>query len=84
MTATASAKKDLSKLDLRLLARFPRTAYEFPNTAARERFAFDMFQAGLLERRWEMYSMSAGGKSAQFRWSYKLTAAGREALGEPG
>jgi hypothetical protein len=83
MSRTAITRKELSKVDLRRLAPFPSDAFEFTKTVAEERFAFDMFRVGLLERRWEMYSMAPGGKSAQFRWSYRLTDMGRAALGEP-
>jgi hypothetical protein len=72
----------LSKVDPSRLALFPSNAFEFTKTVAEERFAFDMSRVGLLERRWEMYSMVPGGKSAQFRWSYRLTDKGRAALGE--
>ena len=80
MTAASTKKKELSKSDLRRLAPFS-DEYEFPKSSAQEWFAFDMFQAGLLERRWELYSVSAGRKTAQFRWSYRLTEEGCAALG---
>lgn len=80
--ATSTKKMELTKSDLRRLRLFSHE-HEFPKTASQENFAFEMGRLGLLERRWEMYSMSAGRKTAQYRWSYKLTPAGCAAIGEP-
>lgn len=82
MTAAASAKKkELTKADLRRLGSFS-DEYEFPKSSSQEWFAFDMFQAGYLERQWEVYSVSAGRKTAQYRWSYRLTKEGFVAVGK--
>lgn len=65
-----------------LLVICPDKVFEFMKTAAQERNAFEMYRAGLLERKNRMYSMRAGGRSAEFRWAYRRTDAGRAAVVE--
>ena len=54
--------------------------YEFPSGAHAERFAFEMYEKGLLERENQVYSVSAGGRSMEYRWAYRLSTAGRKIL----
>jgi hypothetical protein len=35
---------------------------------------------GLLERKFEVYSVSAGGRSQKMKWSYRRTQLGTEAM----
>jgi hypothetical protein len=59
------------------LAKFTG-GYEFPRGAHVERFAFEMYGKGLLERENRVYSVSAGAQSAEYRWAYRLSVAGRK------
>jgi hypothetical protein len=70
----------MTKAQARLLAKCPDKMFEFMKTQAQEHDAFELFRAGMLDRRFDVYSMRAGGKSMNMRWAYRRTAAGREAL----
>jgi hypothetical protein len=69
----------LTSGEIKLLSKCPDKSFEFMKGHAQERSAFDLFRKGLLERRSEMYSMKAGGRSVELRWSYRRTDAGRAA-----
>ena len=73
----------LTKGQARLLAMCPDKRFEFMKTSAQERNAFDMYRAGLLERRSEVYSMKRGGSTVEMRWAYRRTLAGRLAANPP-
>lgn len=59
------------------LAKFTKV-YEFPQGSHAERFAFEMYEKGLLERENQVYSVSAGGRTTEYRWAYRLSAAGQK------
>jgi len=67
--------------ELKLLAKCPDKVFEFMKTHHQERNAFNLFRKGMLDRQSEVYSMRAGGKFMELRWSYRRTIAGRAACG---
>ena len=64
------------------LAKFAEQAFEFTRNGHAERFAFEMFRKGLLERRSEVYSVSAGARTVEYRWAYRLSPEGLAFVGE--
>jgi len=70
----------MDKFDLALLKKCSPRMFEFMKTAAQERRAFELFSKGLLVRQNEVYRVSGGGKSIEYRWSYKVSEAGQEML----
>lgn len=70
----------MDKFELALLKKCSPRVFEFMRTAAQERRAFELFGKGLLVRQNEVYRISGGGKSTEYRWSYKLSEAGQAML----
>jgi len=68
------------KRDLELMRLMSRTTFKFAKNGRQERRLADLETAGFVERKWDVYSMKKGGEETQYRWAYRLSAKGAEAL----
>jgi len=75
----AEKKRRQDARDRVRLAKFT-SAYQFQSGAHVERFAFEMYVRGLLQRENQIYRISAGARSMEYRWAYRLSAKGRKFL----
>jgi hypothetical protein len=74
----------IDKQDLKLLEALGSKLYLFTKTSAQEHRAFDLFKQGLLDRRSEVYRMSAGRRTVEYRWAYRRTEAGTKIVHRKG